>query len=72
MKRISKVFIFGFVLALIAPPRIHAQAAAIAPADTKPTAANPAPAGQGGIYCRWLGISGRAGRRLRMETGGGD
>jgi hypothetical protein len=42
----SKVFIFGFVLALIALPRLHAQTAASAPADTKPTVASPAPAGQ--------------------------
>jgi hypothetical protein len=41
----SKVFIFGFVLALIALPRLHAQTAASAPAVTKPTAANPALAG---------------------------
>ena len=46
MRRVSKVFIFGFVLALIALPRLHAQTAASAPADTKPTAANPAPTGQ--------------------------
>jgi hypothetical protein len=42
----SKVFTFGFVLALIALPRLHAQTVASAPADTKPTAANLAPAGQ--------------------------
>ena len=45
MRRMSKVFIFGFVLALIAAPRLHAQTAASAPADTKPTAVNPALAG---------------------------
>jgi hypothetical protein len=46
MSELSKLFIFGFVLALIALPCLHAQTAASAPADTKPTAANPAPAGQ--------------------------
>ena len=34
MMRMSKVFIFGFVLALIGVPRLHAQTEASAPADT--------------------------------------
>jgi hypothetical protein len=45
MRKTSKSLLLGFVLALIALPRLHAQTAASAPADTKPTAANAAHTG---------------------------
>jgi hypothetical protein len=45
MSNISKSLILGFVLALLCLPPLHAQTPGRTPADNKPSAANPAPAG---------------------------
>jgi len=46
MRKLSTSFLFGFVLALICLPRLHAQTGPGAPAGSKATATDAAPAGQ--------------------------